>query len=156
MQDEIRTEAEGVMQWIYDDGGRAADGYTGSAGDCVARAVAIASGRSYADVYAALARGAGRERGSRGTSARNGIHTSRAWFKTYMSQLGFRWTPTMHIGSGCRVHLTDGELPNGRLVVAVSRHVTAVLDGVIHDTHDPQRGNRRCVYGYYSARQEGA
>jgi len=25
-----------------------------------------------------------------------------------------------------------------------------VLDGVIHDTHDPSRGGRRCVYGYWS------
>jgi hypothetical protein len=24
-----------------------------------------------------------------------------------------------------------------------------VIDGVVHDTHDPRRGGTRCVYGYY-------
>jgi hypothetical protein len=38
----------------------------------------------------------------------------------------------------------------GRLVVAVSKHYTAVIDGVIHDTHNPQREGKRCVYGYFS------
>jgi len=72
----------------------------------------------------------------------------------------------MQIGSGCKVHLSADELPSGRLVVAVSKHFTAVIDGVIHDVHNPQRGGRsfmkvengiethgttpeRCVYGYY-------
>ena len=150
-----------AMLWVSDDGGRSASGYKGHAGDCVARAVTIASSRSYAGVYAALASGAGVERKSSGASARNGIHTKRKWFKDYMRSLGFEWTPTMHIGQGCKVHLADGELPSGRLVVAVSKHYTAVVDGVIHDTHDPQREEtwhwadgtttvtRRCVYGYW-------
>src|SRR6516164_288534 len=43
----------------------------------------------------------------------------------------------MRIGQGCTVHLARGELPMGRLIVSVSRHVVAVIDGVIHDTHDP-------------------
>ncbi len=51
-----------------------------------------------------------------------------------MASLGFAWTPTMRIGSGCTFHLTDGELPTGRLVVAISNHYTAVIDGVIHTT----------------------
>jgi hypothetical protein len=168
------------MEWVYDDGGRAAAGYRGKAGDCVARAVAIASGLPYATVYAALADGAGNERKSRGRTARNGIHTRRKWFKDYMRAIGFVWTPTMGIGTGCTVHLIKDELPAGRLVVAVSKHYTAVIDGVIHDTHNPsERGatiyppstpaekrpkgatwlangngwvyeTDRCVYGYWS------
>jgi hypothetical protein len=27
----------------------------------------------------------------------------------------------------------------GKLIVAVSKHYTTVIDGVIHDTHNPQR-----------------
>lgn len=150
------------MRFQFNDGGRSAAGFKGRAGDCVARAVAIASSRPYAEVYAALAQGAGDERKSRGASARNGIHTKRKWFKDYMASLGFAWMPTMRIGSGCKVHLREDELPAGRLVVAVSRHYTAVIDGVIHDTHDPQRlqfgtpsdaddiRGTRCVYGYYA------
>lgn len=55
----------------------------------------------------------------------------------------------MGIGTGCRVHLRPDELPRGRLVVKLSRHITAVIDGVVYDTHDPTRGGTRCVYGYY-------
>ena len=131
------------MQFVFDDGGRSAAGFKGSTGDCVTRTIAIASGRPYAEVYAALAKGTGTQRagkrGKRAATAREGINTTRKWFKDYMLSLGFVWTPTMLIGSGCKVHLEKGELPNGRLVVHVSRHCTAVIDNVIHDTYNPQR-----------------
>jgi hypothetical protein len=153
------------MQFVYDDGGRREAGFQGDAGDCVARAIAIASGRPYGEIYAALADGSGTQRKSKGKktgrTARNGIHVRRKWFKDYMHSLGFQWVPTMGIGTGCKVHLHDGELPAGRLVVSVSKHYTAVIDGVVRDTHNPQREERmfwadgtnsimrRCVYGYW-------
>ena len=55
-----------------------------------------------------------------------------------------------HIGRGCTVHLRAEELPTGRLVVSLSKHVTAVVNGVIRDTHDPSHGGTRCVYGYFT------
>jgi hypothetical protein len=67
-----------------------------------------------------------------------------------MKELGFTWTPTMTIGSGCTVHLRADELPSGRLVCSVSNHNVAVIDGVIHDTYDCSRKGSRCVYGYWS------
>jgi hypothetical protein len=145
------------MKFIYNDGGRAAAGFKGSTGDCVVRAVAISAELPYQQVYDALADGTAQERrtkhskklsGRRTASA--GIHTGRKWFKDYMATLGWTWTPTMLIGSGCRVHLADGELPMGRLIVAVSKHLTCVIDGAIYDTHDSQRETGRCVYGYWS------
>ena len=139
------------MKFIKNDGGRAAAGYKGTCGDCVARAVAIASGRDYEEVYAALADGMGSQRNTKKErSARNGVSTKRKWFNDYMTNIGFKWTPTMQIGSGCKVHLRDGEIPQGRLVVSLSRHMAAVIDGVIHDNYDPSRDGTRCVYGYYS------
>lgn len=56
----------------------------------------------------------------------------------------------MKIGSGCKGHLRSEELPPGRLIVSVSKHVVAVIDGIIHDTHDPSRDGTRCVYGYWA------
>jgi len=56
----------------------------------------------------------------------------------------------MAIGSGCTVHLRSEELPKGRLLVKVSGHLTAVIDGVLYDTHDCSRHGMRCVYGYFS------
>ena len=143
------------MRYILDDGGRAAAGYKGHAGDCVCRAVAIASGLPYAEVYDKLAAETGAQRQSsrtkkRAASARSGVNTGRKWFKDYMAGIGFKWTPTMAIGQGCKVHLRANELPLGSLVVAVSKHYTAVIDGVIHDTYDCSRGGTRCVYGYFS------
>jgi len=139
------------MNLVFDDGGRRAAGFRGRAGDCVARAVAIVSGRPYREVYETINNGCRTQRRtSKGKyGARSRVDVRRKWFRDYMSSLGFSWTPCMGIGTGCRVHLHDGELPAGRLVVSVSKHYTAVIDGVIHDTHDPQRTTGRCVYGYW-------
>lgn len=138
----------------FDDGGRAAAGYRGKAGDCVVRAIAIASGRPYQQIYDLVNRAALGERTGkrkRGVSnARTGVY--KVSIHRVMEELGWQWTPTMQIGSGCTVHLRADELPPGRLVVSVSKHLTAVIDGVIHDTHDCSRRGTRCVYGYW---QEG-
>lgn len=147
---ETGRKVEDAMRFECNDGGREVAGFKGNAGDCVARSIAIVTGKPYAEVYGMLAEGAGNERKSKGRTARNGIHTKRKWFNDLMSRLGFAWTPTMGIGTGCKVHLREDELPmHGRFVVSVSKHMTAVVDGVCHDTYDPSRGGTRCVYGYY-------
>ncbi len=81
-------------------------------------------------------------------SARNGI--PRKVYEPYLAALGFNWTPTMSIGSGCTVHLRADELPQGRIVARLSKHLCAVIDGIVHDTHDPSRDGTRCVYGFFS------
>jgi len=141
--------------WVYDDGGRKAAGFDGTTGDCVTRAIAIATGLPYREVYDAINAAAAHERpgawtrrrGTRRSHARTGVY--RATKDRVLIALGWTWTPTMTIGSGCRVHLRRDELPSGRLIVKVSKHTVAVIDGVIRDTHDPSRGGTRCVYGYW-------
>lgn len=139
------------MQWIYDDGGRAAAGFHGTARDCVCRAIAIATGQPYQEVYSELNRRGKTEpigRRKQGKSnARSGIYTYTE--RNYLASLGWKWMPTMRIGQGCRIHLNAAELPRGRLIMSLSRHLTAVIDGVIHDIYDPSRNKTRCVYGYY-------
>lgn len=142
------------MKFVIDDGGRKAAGFKGKAGDCVCRAISIASGVPYIDVWQRLADGSYGQRSSSRTkkkerTADKGINTRRKWFREYMTRMGFEWVPTMKLGSGCVVHLRDGELPMGRLVVALSKHYVAVIDGVIYDTHDCSRDGNRCVYGYF-------
>jgi hypothetical protein len=135
----------------YHDGRRAAAGFRGRTGDCVTRAIATASDLPYREVYDALNALGKQERirkRKRGRSqARTGVY--KETIKAYLLSLGWQWTPTMHIGQGCRVHLRANELPTGALIVVVARHLTAVIDGVIHDTADPSRNGTRCVYGYY-------
>jgi hypothetical protein len=145
------------MHFTFNDGGRAAAGYRGQTGDCVTRAIAIATQQPYQAVYEAMAEGNATERRGKRRSrsdgkrtARMGIHTTRKWFKRYLAERGWTWTPTMFIGSGCRVHLKAGELPSGRLIVALSGHMAAVIDGVLHDLSDCSRNETRCVYGYWS------
>lgn len=112
----------------------------------------IATGKPYQDVYDALnslavsERTGKRKRGV--SSSRTGVY--RTTYDKYLRSLGWTWTPTMQIGQGCKVHLRGEELPKGRLIVAVSKHLTAVIDGVIHDTQNPARDGTRCVYGYYA------
>ena len=141
-----------------DDGGRAAAGFKGGAGDCVVRSIAIAANLPYLQVYEDLRQAnaqyaeerdnkLSRLLAQRGSSPRNGNH--RNVFHDYILARGFEWVPTMKVGAGCQVHLRPDELPKGTLIVKVSKHLTAVIDGVIHDTHDPSRAGTRCVYGYY-------
>jgi hypothetical protein len=150
------------IQFIKDDGGRQAAGRAGDTGDCVTRAIAIATGLPYEQVYDRLAEGNATQRVTKNTGARlarkrtasKGIIIQRKWFKDYMTELGFVWVPTMGIGTGCTVHLAADELPQGRLVVNVSKHTAAVIDGVLHDTYDSSRDGTRCVYGYYKLEAE--
>ena len=89
-----------------------------------------------------------RPSGGRRSSARNDV--LRQTCQRVLESLGWRRVPTMKIGGGCRVHLKAAELPRGRLIVRCSKHTTAVIDGIIHDTYDPSRGGTRCVYGYFT------
>lgn len=155
------------MEYRYNDGGRADAGFKGTCGDCGTRAIAIATGLPYKDVYYGLAelvkasnsKKIVKRRAVRGNTVRNGTPMEIA--KQFMANLGWQWIPTMSFGSGCKVHLSADELPNGNLVVRLSKHLCAVIDGVINDIYDPNdRGvatdafgnditTDRCVYGYW-------
>lgn len=142
------------MQWIYNDGGRAAAGYKGTTGDCVTRAIAIATNKPYQEVYDAINKLALLEK-PRGKNRRSNARTGvgRFTYDRYLKGLGWTWHPTMTVGSGCKVHLKRGELPahpSKWLIVRVSKHVTCVVNNFIFDTYDPSRDHGRCVYGYYS------
>jgi hypothetical protein len=146
----------------FNDGGREKAGFKGGASDCVVRSIAIATTLPYIQVYEDLRLANERyvqlrndrlakRLNAKGSSPRNGNH--RNVFHDYILGLGFEWVPTMKIGAGCQVHLRPDELPSGVLITKVSKHLTAIIDGVIQDTHDPSRGGNRCVYGYYIKKQ---
>lgn len=143
------------VPWMHDDGGRQAAGYRGQADDCVTRAIALAAGLPYQEVYDLVNAYGKLERPRRQrngktryrSSARTGV--SKPTTRKIMAGLGWTWQPTMGIGTGCTVHLAQGELPDGRLVVQLSGHVVAVIDGTVYDTNDPRRDGTRCVYGFW-------
>lgn len=140
----------------YDDGGRAEAGFKGEApGDCVTRSIAIVTGRDYRETYD-LINEASKEydrthrRPTRygGQSARKGVDNR--VIRQLLADLGLAWHPTMVIGSGTTVHLRREELPGGRLIARASKHLVAVVHGVIHDAFDPSRDGTRAVYGYWT------
>ena len=148
------------MNWVYDDGGRQAAGFKGTAGDCVVRSITIAIGAHYQQVYDELFECNKQYAWSCrdqyalmlrkiGCSPRDGVY--RWVYEPYLKTKGWLWTPTMFVGGGCKVHLRSDELPSGNLVCTLSKHMCAVIDGVVHDCYDPSRAGSRCVYGYFSS-----
>lgn len=132
------------------DGGREAAGFRGSTGDCVTRAIAIAAGADYREVYDTINTLAVSERprqGRRRSGARTGV--KRPTLRRAMERFGGEWVPVMGIGTGTTMHLRADEIPGGVIVVSLSRHVAAVVDRVLHDTYDCSRDGTRCVYGYW-------
>jgi hypothetical protein len=152
------SKTHSSLPFQLNDGGREKAGFKGGAGDCVVRSIAIAANLPYLQVYEDLRLAnesyaqsrndrLAKRLSEKGSSPRNGNH--RNVFHDYILAQGFSWVPTMKVGAGCQVHLRANELPTGVLIVKVSKHLTAIIDGVIQDTHDPSRGGKRCVYGYY-------
>ncbi len=140
------------LEFQYNDGGREEAGYKGGTGDCVTRSIAIVTRLDYQVVYNELNVLGKNERLTKRQRSRSnsrlGVY-KKTW-KAYLASLGYERINLMTIGSGCQYHLRDGELPStGRYIVQCSRHLTALINGVIHDTNDPSRGGTRCVYGYY-------
>lgn len=145
-----REDAPGPTEigLVPDDGGRADAGYTGSAGDCVTRAIAIAEDRDYDEVRADLMeatktwRAKSRSRAakrSKSNSVRNG--TRATVYRPYLESRGWTRTPLMKFGSPERKHMLPDDVPSGRVIVEMPRHVAAIIDHKLHDTHDCRKTN---------------
>lgn len=140
-----------MVAYIFNDGGRAEAGFKGKTGDCVTRAVAIATGKPYKEVYEFLAENNAKQRITKRSpktsagvkTARNGINTKRKWFKDWMVGQGYKWVAVASIG-------TTGILPRDvkhkHCIAKQRRHYVAILDGVVHDTWN---SSERLVYGYW-------
>lgn len=140
-----------ITPWVYDDGGRAAAGVRGGQGDCVCRAIAIATGKPYREVFDLILDYAADERPTksqrRPSDPLNGVHAPLT--RRILADLGWHWFPMMGIGTGTVFHLRPDELPGGTVIVRCSKHIVTVIDGVVHDTYDPSRRGRRGVYGMW-------
>lgn len=157
------------MQFNYNDGGRSKYFKGENVGDCVTRAIAIATGRDYKEVYDTLNEMAKKEslkhhRGHKRSNSRNGVFKE-TW-KRYLNEIGWVHVSTCSFGSSrSKVKFVDGALPeSGTFIVQLSRHLTTLVDGVINDTYDCSKkdyydwesgdlvtNEERCVYGYWRA-----
>ena len=146
-------------------------------GDCAVRAWAIAlhgpgvSDAQYKDVYKDFCRLI-REWAFEGRSNalkavyRNGTrHTKpdvipeKEVMNRFAAEKGFIWQATSGIGQVETVHVRPDELPGGVLVLKISKHFSAMIDGLLYDIwdtsvsrHVAEDGGRgwRTVYGYWS------
>ena len=141
------------MKFHYSDGGRSNYFKATNVGDCVTRAICNATCKDYKEVYKALndlslKQNASKHKGQKRSSSRDGVF--KETYEQYLKELGWEWHPTMIFGKGCTTHLREDELPNGTIIVSVSKHLTCVKNGVLYDTYDCSREGTRCVYGYYT------
>ena len=134
------------IKFVYDDGGRSKYFSGKNVGDCVCRAITIASGKDYKEIYDLLAK-------TMGESPRNGVFTNKPCFKRMMRDLGFEWHSLAGIGVKQAFHFYDGELPReGRMVCSVTKHNVAVVNNELHDIWDSRYnsfGQMRRIYGYW-------
>ncbi len=126
------------FRFIWSDGGRAACGYVGLAGDCVVRSISIASGRNYRDVYKELGDASLK-------SPRNGVPLDVV--AKYMLNHGWQ------LQDLAGMQFTPNMLPKGAVVVSLfksenrCRHLTCLVDQTVYDTWNPaEDGDYRVDY----------
>jgi hypothetical protein len=162
---------DGRCRWVKDDGGRQRSeiargvGRKDKVGDCVTRAISIATGKPYREVHdeltvravrhvyagddgCAYTKWARRHGGVRAFDPDHGCHDGA--YGPYLESLGWQFTST----KDRKVRLRADELPRGKLIVSIRRHLVAVVDHVIHDTHDCGGAGRVPVKGYWTLPSE--
>ena len=127
------------MNFVYNDGGRKKAGYKGKAGDCGARAIAIALEMDYKSAYNLLAQ-ANKNMGF-AKSARDGIHKN--IYDSVLNKLGWSWVSAPKF-EGRKAKCSDMIL--GTVIARQAGHFVAVINGIPQDTWDC---SSKMVYGYW-------
>ena len=134
--------------YVPNDGGREAAGFKGSARDCVTRAIAIAEDRDYGEVRADLMEAtkawrtksrSRKAKSSKSASVRNGTYPE--VYRPYLESRGWTRTSLVKFGSPERSHMLPSDVPSGRVIVEIPKHVAAIIDHKLHDTHDCRETN---------------
>ena len=134
-----------MIDYRFDDGGRAAAGYRGKTGDCVVRAIAICAREDYRAVYATMAEHmklngyaasgnayATRER-NRKAPRRRGQLSARRVQDRVLKAYGFR---KVRLPAGERPTYTEAHHRYGDCIAGTTKHVAAIVGGALRDTFD--------------------
>ena len=134
-----------MIDYIFDDGGRAAAGYRGDTGDCVVRAIAIAGAVPYRHAYDAMAEAMAEHGYSRSGNAyilseqrrkaprRRGQRKARDVQRLVVEEFGFQ---PVQFTRGPRPTYTEAHAEHGTCIVKTTKHVAALRDGALRDTFD--------------------
>ena len=123
----------------YNDGGRKDAGFKGAAGDCGARALAIAKSMEYKTAYNLIA--TENKNFGYAKSARDGVHKN--VYNHVLEQLGMKWHTAPKF-TGKKAKCSD--MPDGVVIARQAHHYVAVINGVPQDTWDC---SNKMVYGYW-------
>ena len=127
------------MTFRFNDGGRLEAGYKGTARDCVARALSIATGINYSIIYSELSEANKSFCGKK--SARNGLNKKA--YEPIFQKYGFKWNKAP-IFAGRKARCND---LTGIVIAKQAHHVVAVIDGMPNDIWD---SSEKMVYGYWA------
>lgn len=143
------------------DGGHREAGMRGKGRNaCVPRAIAIALDLDYRETHDALEAAQqewattgrtskAKRRAAGRTIAQEGVH--KPVYTAFLAKRGWHHVSLMEVGKQRERNPRFVDLPTtGTIIANVSKHLTAVIDGVIHDAYDPTRGGTRTVYGYWT------
>ena len=121
------------MRYIKDDGGRADSGLKGKSGDCSVRAYAIATGRPYLQTQQELKELTNAMTGGFEPSISGGVYLP--VFNRFLLERGW-------VANPCKgMYLKDA--PTDRtIIVSISRHFVAVMNGTVRDTWDCRNSRR--------------
>lgn len=131
------------LKFNSNDGGREAAGFKGKTGDCVTRAIAIATGRDYSSVRKDLMgatsdfRSASKSRAARNAksnSVRNG--TLNKVYQPYLESIGWKRIALQKFGDSKRYYMTTDDIPMGTVIIEMRKHLVTVIDHVVQDTWD--------------------
>jgi len=160
----VKTEGDAMSPEVQiTDGGHAAAKMRGTGRkSCVPRAISIALGLDYRETHETLevaqqewattGRTSNAKRTAAGkTIAQYGVH--KQVYNPFLAERGWHFVSLMEVGKQRERNPRFCDLPTtGTIIAGVSNHMCAVVDGVIHDSHDPTRGGTRTVYGYWIKR----
>jgi hypothetical protein len=122
------------MDFIWNDGGRASSGFVGLTGDCVPRAIAIATGIAYREVYEKL--GSASDKSPRfgvRTDVAHAFLSERGWIRSQGLEQPFAMHSLVHIARYDRSH-----------------HFCTLIDHVMHDTWDASEDDDYTVIDYWT------
>lgn len=147
--DRVRSLVERTeMELNWNDGGRFSSGYVGLTGDCVVRAIAIATGISYRDVYSEIGKASEK-------SPRNGVPTTVA--SHYLAARQWHFTD-VH-----QARFNADSLPLGIVIVHLASdksrrhgHFCTVINHVIQDTWNPSDDDEFIVAGFWTCDEANA
>lgn len=101
----------------------------GTVGDCVVRAISIATGITWVETYDELC-AIGRKHCT--------MPNSKKTYEEFLEYCGFKKhkMPKRADGKRYKVRELADEIPSGILLVTIAKHMTVIVDGVLKDTYD--------------------